>query len=399
MKMAFPKPHRAGIFAMSVAVLCFVSGILRNEPVLTLSATLFAVSLAYCFLSVFLLTLFHKKNAAALRAYIVPTKTPVQGSATLRLSKQSYFFQLPAVLIRYKLRLATKDCKTIENVFDGSFFKNISAEFAVSQRGAYYGVYDEIVIQDIFGFFRRSIKLYQGKDERLLVLPVPSETHPQLLAVTGGTEGRGDAVLRKTDDFTEQRPYIPGDDPRRINWKLYAHAGELFIRQQDREPPPHSRLVLLIDTEADPYLYSTSEGAVAVDALCSAALSLLLERAEHGGEMLLGFTGGGITGITGGVPELSEPLAYPARTVLGSGQRLPDIPAFAAHIGILVLALARRPRISSNAGLQDFVEKNHSDTHILFFYSNENQKNAAEGDAILFNRISGVRAFVAKSSE
>jgi hypothetical protein len=227
---------------------------------------------------------------------------------------------------------------------------------------------------------------------------VPAETYPQLLAVTGGTEGRGDAAFRKTDDFTEQRPYIPGDDPRRINWKLYAHAGELFIRQQDREPPPHSRFVLLIDTEADPSLYSASEGAAAIDALCSAALSLLLERAEYGGEALFGFTGGGITGMAGGVPEFSEPLAYPACTVLGDGQRLPDIPAFAAHIGILVMALARRPGISSNTGLQNFVKKNHGDTHILFFYSNENQKNAAEGDAILFNRISCVKAFATKTA-
>jgi uncharacterized protein (DUF58 family) len=420
MKIPFPKPRPAGIFAMLAAALCFVSGFPRKEPVLTLAAALFAVCLAYCFVSVFLLALVHGKNAAALRAHIVPEKTPVNGSAALRLSRRIYFFELPGVLIRYKLCLATKDGKTIENVFGGSFFKKAGAEFTVSRRGAYYGAYDELAIQDIFGFFRRPLGLYRGENERLLALPAPAETYPQLLSVTGGTEGRGKTIFRKTDDFTEQRPYIPGDDPRRINWKLYAHAGELFIRQEEREPPPHSRFVLLIDTEADPSLYSASEGALAVDVLCSAALALLLERTASGGDALFGFTGGGIIRMTGGMAELSAPLAYPARAVPASGfhasppvrkgrlstlqpvpaggQRLPDIPAFAAPLGVLVLALARRPEISSVTSLQNFVEKNGGDASIVFFYGNENQKNAAEGSAILFNRRPGVKAFAARDN-
>jgi uncharacterized protein (DUF58 family) len=395
MKIPFPKPRLAGIFAVFAAALCFVSGFPRKEPVLTLAAALFAVCLAYCFTAVFLLALVHKKNAGALRAHIVPEKTPAQCGAALRLSRQIYFFQLPCVLIRYKLLLATKDGKAIESVFGGSFFKKADAEFTVSRRGAYYGVYDELVIQDIFGFFRRPLKLYQIENERLLALPVPAETCPPALSATGGTEGRSGTIFRKTDDFTEQRPYIPGDDPRRINWKLYAHAGELFIRQQDREPQPHSRFILLIDTEADPSLYSASEGAAAVDALCSAALALLLEHTAQGGEALFGFTGGGITRMTGGVPELSTRLAYPARETLGGGKKLPDLPAFAAPAGILVLALARSPK-TSNTGLQNFVEKNAGDMRIVFSYDNENQKNAAEADAILFNQRSGTKAFAAR---
>ncbi|MDR1257395.1 MAG: DUF58 domain-containing protein [Spirochaetaceae bacterium] len=371
---------------------------LRKEPVLTLSAALFAACLVYCFLSVFLLALVHRKNAGTLRTYIVPEKTPVQGSVEIRLSQRIYFFELPAILIRYKLRLATKDGKTIENIFGNSFFKKVNAEFTVSRRGAYYGAHDELVIQDIFGFFRRPLKLYQGENERLIALPVPAETSPPALSVTGGTEGLGGAVFRKTDDFTEQRPYIPGDDPRRINWKLYAHAGELFIRQQDREPPPHSRFVLLIDTEADPSLYSAEEGAAAVDGLCGTALTLLLECAEHGGEALFGFTGGGITRMAGGAAELSTPLAYPARSALGGGQRLPGIPAFAAPAGALLFALARR-KGTSNTCIQNFVEKNSGDVSIVFFYGTENQKNAAEGNAILFNRLPGIKAFAARITE
>ncbi|MDR0383376.1 MAG: DUF58 domain-containing protein, partial [Spirochaetaceae bacterium] len=275
MKIPFPKPRPAGFFALFTASFCFAAGLPRNEPVLALSGVLFAVCLAYCFLSVFLLALIHKKNVAALRTSIVPEKVPINGRVALRLSQKIYFFQLPAVLIRYKLLLSTKDNKKIECFFGSSFFKNAEAEFMALRRGAYYGAHDELAIQDVLGFFYRPLKLYQGIGERLLALPSPAESCPPMPAVAGGADGRSETASRKTDDLTEQRPYIPGDDPRRINWKLYAHAGELFIRQEERSPP-RSRFILLIDTEADASLYSESEGAAAVDALCRAALSLFL---------------------------------------------------------------------------------------------------------------------------
>lgn len=325
---------------------------------------------------------------------IEPEKVNVHENAVLRLSRKAHFFQIPAILVRYKLLLSTKDDKTITHIFDGFFFKNNAAEFPALRRGAYYGPYDYLVIQDIFGFFCRSLRLPQVKSERLLAQPFPPETAAPPRYPPGGLERRGETVMRKTDDFTEQRPYIPGDDPRRINWKLFSHAGELFVRQEEREPPPHSHLILLMDTEADDDLYSAEEGAAAVDAMCDAAFAALADISSSGGTFMFGFTGS--DEVKSGAPaDIPALLAYPARVTQGLGARLPDIPDISGG-GILIMALARGIG-KENTALQKFFAKGRSASiRIVFFYGNEKQKNMAESCAILYNRVAGVYAFVNK---
>jgi uncharacterized protein (DUF58 family) len=380
-----------GIFTICIAALGFAAGIVRKEPVLILAGAVFTLCLAYCFLSVFLTALFHKKKAAALSARIIPEKTVAGKNGTLRLSRQIHFFQMPAVLIRYRLELATKDGKKIEYVFDGGFFKKAAADFPAPRRGAYYGEYDSLVIQDIFGFFLYALALPQDRAERLLVLPIPSETRLAVRHLASGAERRNETEMRKTDDLTEQRPYIPGDDPRRINWKLYSHAGELFVRQEEHEPPPHSQFILLVDTDTDSSLYSAEEGASLVDSLCSTALALLLEKAASGIEALFGFTGGSLK--SGPPAELPELLAYPYRTAPGYGLKLPPLSTLAGPRSVVVMALARSAAMPDSS-LHDFISKGRAaqTVQILFFYRNENQKNHAEASAILLGRMSGVEA-------
>src|SRR2546427_12990900 len=36
-------------------------------------------------------------------------------------------------------------------------------------------------------------------------------------------------------EFTEYRPYTPGDDPRYLDWRLVARPGRLFIKKLDDE--------------------------------------------------------------------------------------------------------------------------------------------------------------------
>jgi uncharacterized protein (DUF58 family) len=385
------EPRPIGIFTICVAALAFLAGITHKEPALILAGTVFTVCLAYCFLSLLLMSALHRKKAASLSALIIPEKVTACGNGTLRLSRRTRFFQMPASLVRYKLLLATKDDKKIEYVFDRGFFKKTAADFPAPRRGAYYGAYDSLVIQDTFGFFCLALRLPQDKAERLLVLPLPSETGLAARLLASGDARQNQARIRKTDDLTEQRPYVPGDDPRRINWKLYSHAGELFVRQEEREPPPHSRFVLLMDTDADSALYPAEEGADGVDALCSIALSLLLEKTASGAEVLFGFTGGGFkSGLPGDIPAM---LACPYRTAPEDGRRLPDPSSLPGPRGILVMALARRPGMPASS-LRDFISKLQAaqTVQILFFYRGENQKNHAEASAILFGGMTGVEA-------
>jgi uncharacterized protein (DUF58 family) len=309
----------------------------------------------------------------------------------LYLSNNVTFFQLPAILIRYKLSLSTLDGKTIDYICGKTFFSNTEETFLAARRGAYFGARDYIIIQDILGFFYQMIALEQDAGERLLVLPSVSENIPVIQRFSGGHSRRGENETKKTDDLTEQRPYFPGDDPRRINWKLLSHAGELFVRQEEREPPPHSQLVLLLDTETDAALYSKDEGPCRVDALCGAALSLVTEWYACGIGIRIGRNGAGIEG--GSPPELAALLARPVSLPLAGGDLLPPAQAIPDVHGVLILALARAGQNEKSA-LNVFIAKRLPTQRItvIFFYEREKEKNYAESQAILFNRMSGVNA-------
>ncbi len=38
-------------------------------------------------------------------------------------------------------------------------------------------------------------------------------------------------------EFAQYRAYEPGDDPRQIDWKLYARSDRFFVREAERDSP------------------------------------------------------------------------------------------------------------------------------------------------------------------
>ncbi|MFW5785750.1 MAG: DUF58 domain-containing protein [bacterium] len=69
---------------------------------------------------------------------------------------------------------------------------------------------------------------------------------------TRGADSGGERLVtpirRRTDELLETRRYVPGDDIRRVNWKMYARWGELLVRIGEEAPPPqgaHHCILLL----------------------------------------------------------------------------------------------------------------------------------------------------------
>ncbi len=114
-------------------------------------------------------------------------------------------------------------------------------------RGVYQGEAATIAYEDVLGLARaeRSVPA----PLRLIVRPEPwdVQTSPRLFAA-GGEHQATRRDLRRNDELLEVRKYFPGDDLRRVNWKLYAHAGELFLRIGEENPPPEARLAIVLDT-------------------------------------------------------------------------------------------------------------------------------------------------------
>ena len=424
----FPRPLTMGSFAILITILAFAAGWLRNELALTLLGTVFLVILTYCFLGVFLLGLVYRKNGRSLSISISPDVLAAGDNVEICIKTNSgfppgknVFFKLPAILIRCELCLETKDGRVIRQYADPG--KEKFCSFPVKKRGAYYsagssakllsGRGNSFIIIDAPCFFKISLPLDQNEGARLLAVPSPNEEPISLSLQSGGNEERLEAHYRKSDSFTDHRPYIPGDDPRRINWKLYSHAplGDLFVREGEPEPPPHSRLLILVDTELDCSLYTANEGRNAIDMLCEIALAAALEYQNRGMDIHIGHTG--CRSISGkeeplNAAKLAAALALPFAIFRAnngvskktSRAELPkaeaEFPSAPNDAEILILAL---PRKFTESALERFLEKQEikQALDIAFLYNagavNARElEDAATSCVNLFNGRSGIHA-------
>jgi uncharacterized protein (DUF58 family) len=50
---------------------------------------------------------------------------------------------------------------------------------------------------------------------------------------------------RQGPEFVDYRPYVPGDDPRRVDWRVYARLGDLVVRSAPAES--HVELAVMVD--------------------------------------------------------------------------------------------------------------------------------------------------------
>lgn len=78
-------------------------------------------------------------------------------------------------------------------------------------------------------------------------------------------------------EFTDYREYIPGDDPRHIDWRAYGRSHRLFIRQYEAETDMAA--YLLVDVSASMnYAGEDSQSKYILAAKIAAALAYLMIR-------------------------------------------------------------------------------------------------------------------------
>jgi uncharacterized protein (DUF58 family) len=385
-----------GLFTLLITILAFTAGAIRNELVLTLVGTVFLLTLGACFAAVLLLSWLLSKKARSASVRILTKTIPAGTNGTLsfalgpgytpKKNGTKLFFRLPGILLRYEMRLITKDGRWVHHIFDPDVLLQGMSEFSVPERGAYYSGYDGFTISDAPGFFVRTIPLPQDTSPRLLATPQPVETSIPLRIRSGGILQRADPNFLRTDNLIDPRPYIPGDDPRRINWKLYGHLGDLFVREGEPEPPPHSRLLILVDTQTDHTLYTREAARRGVDLLCEHALALVIVYTDRGMDLGIGYTGGAIQGGT--QAELAAVLAYPAVLPLAGPEALP----YPEDQGMLILALPRAGGVES--ALDRLLKKRqvNQGVDILFLYEGSSRDRAAETCAGIYDHPGEVTA-------
>jgi len=349
-------PCTTGVFILLIIILSFTAGVIRRELVLTLTGAVLLAIWAYCMVMTLLLALIHRRRAKNIYIRLEPERIVCgeQTNAAYRYNNGIYaeksIFQFPGILVRCRVILNTKDGRRVTYDFKPENKTGLQQNFfTVKKRGAYFSAYDEFAVFDILGFFRFAYRIPGigsggdiACDARLLVSPIAAD-EPISFRAKGGEANRQDAFsLERTDYLIDHRPYVPGDDPRRINWKLYGHGGELIVRQGEREPPPSSSLTILIDTQYDS-LYSVNSAPEAVDILCENALAII-NNAGKEINIQIGFTGqskkSNVAASSGSLTqaELGFYLAYPAALPAETKAALPAVPEDSS---IIILALPR----------------------------------------------------------
>ncbi|HVM51923.1 MAG TPA: DUF58 domain-containing protein [Acidimicrobiales bacterium] len=101
------------------------------------------------------------------------------------------------------------------------------------------------------------------------VLPLPHTTGDDPLA---GAD-HPNALASHGDDFYALRPYVVGDDLRRVHWKSSARSQELLVRQD--EMPWQGRATVILDSRRGSHSEESFERAV------SAAASVILACARR----------------------------------------------------------------------------------------------------------------------
>ncbi len=132
--------------------------------------------------------------------------------------------------------------------------------------------------RDLFGLFSFSTKARVGPSTGAVVPVAPRATaHPR----SGPHQGHGATTIGPLP-----RPYVPGDDVRRIHWKATARTGDLMTR--DDEPTPGDLTVIAADpdlttaTDSSPEALERAERAV--DEVVTRALDIL----NHGNSVAVG---------------------------------------------------------------------------------------------------------------
>ena len=399
-------PGTMGVFILLIIILSFTAGTIRRELVLTLTGAVILAIWTYCLVMTLLLALFHRCRAKNISIRLEPERIVCEGW-TNAVYQGENIFQFPGILVRCRVLLNTKDGRRVTYDFKPENKTGLQPNtFQVKKRGAYFSAYDEFAVFDILGFFRFAYRIPSVDGSRLLVSPKAASEGVSVRAKGGEANRQDSFTFERTDYLIDHRPYVPGDDPRRINWKLYSHGGELIIRQGEREPPPSSNLTILIDTQYDS-LYSSRGGsaAEAVDLLCENALAII-NNAGKEISIQIGFTGqseksgNSLTQAEMGF-FLSFPAALPAEitsmepsAMVTSTMESSTLPAVTEDRGIIILALPRTD--TGNFALEKFLADNaNRSIELLFIYAiggSEKYAETAQMCAGFYNRRSGVRA-------
>jgi uncharacterized protein (DUF58 family) len=155
--------------------------------------------------------------------------------------------------------------------------------FRASHRGVFEGAGAVLEAHDVLGLTAH--RLHVPRRDRVTVYPALRPVRELLGLVEQTDEAAADSRRRRrSEELLEARKYYPGDDVRRLNWKVFAHMDELFLRIGEEVPPPESRILFVLDTTSNPVV-PRAAAADYIDALTQTCASIMTHLVSRGLEV------------------------------------------------------------------------------------------------------------------
>lgn len=237
------------------ALALLLLGALRSEPVSLLFGGALTVLVMYVTLAGFAVSVRSARRLRRLEAplglRITPPELQPGGSARLEGHMDAGLPGMPGFLcflggelsgpgprrLSWELPLPRRAGAVLEHPLSGP------------PRGLYRETRVVFRCRDLLGLTLAEVSLPLELQLRVL----PELTDPELPPRRGAhVGGRRDVtrIRRRTDELLETRRYVPGDDLRTLNWKMYARWGELLVRIGEEAPPPRAVQRCLLHTGA-----------------------------------------------------------------------------------------------------------------------------------------------------
>ena len=174
-------------------------------------------------------------------------------------------------------------------------------------------------------------------------------------------------------DFRDHRPYVPGDDPRRVDWRAVARRERLVLRQTEAED--ELSIVFAFDLGGS---MAYGEGEAQKLVYARALVGAMAWLASHQGDPV-----GLVTGTAGAVDDaLSRPSASPERLEGFAHQLTGQAPSGPCPwLDMLEAMMPRLPRRSVVIAVSDFLDP-----------SGEGAPEDGDADRALLGALASIRA-------
>ncbi len=309
LKRVFPFTWR-GFFFFFISLIILLFGIVRIELATMLWGSGFMLLALYTFVGSHIFRLIVKKHLEKVLDAVdcnLPTRGlfPAQagskhpdvdgGGGMAEIKVELPRVTIPGFQLRFLHRLNWHDRKPIElkMLLSPGLNKKI-IDFIPEKRGFYKSYFASLLISDILGFTLMTVKVHLEEQVRVYP-PVYSMDEWMGRMEVGGNEAARLKRKQRSEELLEVRKYFPGDDQRKINWKIYAHSGEMFIRIGEETPPPESRFLFILDSSRSGCIPKELSGDYLDDLVeaCASMMNLLLLK---GYQIMLTTFGGGAPG-------------------------------------------------------------------------------------------------------